>query len=465
MKIVVCSPGNLAEFLRAKGIPLDMRCGGQGRCGRCRVKLISGEWSCNGAPVNPPAEVPACATRWTGGAGVVEIPEPITPARPKAASGFTPPASASQETVIAVDIGTTAVAAAKLRGGEVLAKSGAFNAQIAYGDNVVSRIAHAARPGGMDELRQALLETLRQVVDDLDPVGVTRVAVSGNTVMCCLLHGLDPAPVGAYPFRAPALRFPARGDLLPPFEVLTLPCISGFLGGDVTSGLYSSALEEGEMLVDLGTNCEIVFRTGQGYFGTSAASGPAFEGRGLRSGMRAASGAIEHFSADGAFSVLGGVAPRGICGTAYVDYLAVERASGRLNEFGRFVSPAEKYREIAPGVGIGEDDVEALLKAKAAIGAGIAALEEYCGAHASKLILAGSFASGLDTSNAVAVGMLPPGRDFAKIGNASLSGAAALAVDPGLMGELTRLSALPKEIPLALLPGFDSRFANALLLP
>ena len=209
----------------------------------------------------------------------------------------------------------------------------------------------------------------------------------------------------------------------------------------------------------------MVFHTPTGYIGTSAASGPAFEGRGLGCGMRFSDGAIEHIARDGGFSVIGGGVPRGICGTAYVDYLAVGRASGKIDTFGRFVAPKEDRRELFPGVGVDENDVETLLKAKAAIFAGISALEEYCGIRAEKLILAGGFASGLDLDNAVSIGLLPSGRDFAKIGNASLAGASALAADPGVADELARLSTLPTEIPLALLPGFESRFANALLLP
>ena len=464
MKISVASSENLAEYLVAKGIALDRRCGGEGRCGHCRVKLVSGEWLCNGAPASLPAEVPACRTRLVGGRGIVEVPDAFGQHAPAGMPGFELPAAFRQGTVIAVDLGTTTLAAAKLCDGGLAATAGAFNRQASFGDNVVSRIAHAAHPNGLAELQNACLTSLRQLLDELGTADVERIAVAGNTVMCLLLHGVDPAPIGVYPFHAPKLVFPPRRDLLPPFEVLTLPCISGYLGGDITAGLYAAKLAPGEMLVDLGTNCEIVFNTGNGFFGTSAAAGPAFEGAGLGSGMRAETGAIEHFFRDGGYFVIGGGAARGICGSAYVDYLAYERIAGRLNEFGRFVDPVEKYRKISSGVGIGEDDIEQLLKAKAAISAGIAALEAHCGMTASKLVLAGGFACGLDLDNAVAIGMLPVGRRIERIGNASLTGAAALATDPGLMSELTRISRLPEELPLAQLAGFESRFVNALML-
>ena len=464
MKIPVATSENLAEYLTRKGVALDMRCGGEGRCGRCRVKLVSGEWQCNGAPAFPPAEVPACRTRFVGGRGIVDVPEAVETA-PAGLPGFEPPELSVAGTVIAVDLGTTTLAAAKLCDGKVAASSGIFNDQMRYGDNVVARIAHAATPNGLKELQGAALTSLLRLLAELGTDDVDRIAVAGNTVMCSLLHGVDPASIGGYPFLAPQLVFSPRRDLLPPFEVWTVPCISGYLGGDITAGLYAAKLAPGEMLVDLGTNCEIVFNTGNGYVGTSAAAGPAFEGAGLHSGMRAAAGAIEHFFRNGDVSVIEGGAPRGICGSAYVDYLALERAAGRINEFGRFVDPVERYREIAPCVVIGEDDVEQLLKAKAAVGAGIAALENHCGMTAKKLVLAGGFARGLDIDNAVAVGMLPAGRTIKCIGNASLSGAAALAANPELMPELVRLSELPKELPLAQLADFERRFVNALLLP
>ena len=466
MKIAVSSSDNLADHLRAKGIDLDMRCGGSGRCGGCRVKLVSGEWLCGGTPAFPPEVVPACRTRLVGGRGVVEVPGRTDSYSEVLSDIDTSLIPAASDTVIAVDVGTTTLAAVKICNGKIVASAGALNGQLRYGDNVLTRIAHAASPRGLSELQNAVLDSLQKLLTELDPSGVARIAVSGNTVMCCLLHGVNPATIGVYPFAPPQCEFPPRRDLLPPFELLTVPCIAGYLGGDITSGLYASNLRPGEMLVDLGTNCEIVFNTGSGFIGTSAAAGPAFEGVGLRCGMRAAPGAIEHYSGgENCCRVIGGIAARGICGSAYVDYLAVERAAGRLNEFGRFVSPTEAYREIAPGVGIGEDDVEQLLKAKAAIASGISALEEYCGGKADKLVLAGGFAAGLSLENAVAVGMLPRQRKMIRIGNASLSGAAALAASPELYGEFLRLSRLPREIPLAELPGFESRFVSALTLP
>ena len=465
-KRVITSSENLARLLSRSGCALDLRCGGSGKCGRCRVKLVSGEWESAGAAVTPPCEVLACRTRLTGRAGVVEVPEVIEadPAVETALSDRVALKSTA-ETVMALDLGTTTLAAVTIREGKVIASAGCFNAQSRYGDNVISRIAHAANPQGMDELRSALAESWTELAAELDLSRVSRVAVAGNTVMLSLLFGADPSPIGAYPFTPKTLTFPEHSDLFGGLPVAAVPCISGFLGGDITAGLLVAELSPGDMLVDLGTNCEIVFNTGNGWLGTTAAAGPAFEGAGLRCGCRAVAGAVDHYRGPGDFSVIGGGAPRcGLCGSAYVDYLAVEHRAGRIDGFGRFSNPPERCREIASGLPIGEDDLEQLLKAKAAIYSGIASLEKYCGKTADRIFLAGGFASVLDLDNAVAIGMLPAGREYVVIGNSSLAGAAALAADPALMTELLRLSKLPKELPLAKLPGFERTFTDALLL-
>ena len=465
-KRVITSSENLARLLSRSGCVLDLRCGGSGKCGRCRVKLVSGEWESAGTAVTPPCEVLACRTHLTGRAGVVEVPEaPEADPAVEMALSDRVVLKPTAETVMALDVGTTTLAAVTIREGKVIASAGCFNAQSRYGDNVISRIAHAATPHGMDDLRTALAESLAELAAELDLSRVSRVAVAGNTVMLSLLFGVDPSPIGAYPFTPKCLTFPEHNDLFGELPVSAVPCISGFLGGDITAGLLVAALTPGDMLVDLGTNCEIVFNTGNGWLGTTAAAGPAFEGAGLRCGCRAVAGAVDHYRGPGDFSVIGGGTPRcGLCGSAYVDYLAVEHRAGRIDRFGRFRNPAEHCRELAPGLPIGEDDLEQLLKAKAAIGSGIASLEKYCGKTADRIFLAGGFASVLDIDNAMAIGMLPAGREFVILGNSSLAGAAALATDPGLMPELLRLSKLPKELPLAGLPDFERTFADALLL-
>ena len=126
MKIAVSSSENLADLLHARGIPLDMRCGGLGRCGRCRVKLLSGSWECAGVPVSVPATAPACRVRLTGGRGAVEISDvgkPMPERMPEFDFGML---SGSSGTAIAFDVGTTTLAAVKIRDGKIVASAGAL---------------------------------------------------------------------------------------------------------------------------------------------------------------------------------------------------------------------------------------------------------------------------------------------------------------------------------------------------
>ena len=252
---------------------------------------------------------------------------------------------------IGIDLGTTTVAAVKIRNGEVVARSGCFNSQNRFGDNVVTRINHAGTAEGVRELQAAAVADINVLLGELGCDGVSRIAVSGNTVMSLLLHGIDPTPIGIMPFTPPQRIFPVCDARKLGIEcdagLLTVPAIAGYVGGDLTSGIAEVGLKPGEMLVDIGTNCEIIFRTREKLYSTAAAAGPAFEGAGIECGCRAAPGAIDHWFADGSWSVLGGVDPVGLCGSALIDFLAVMREGGRLNEFGR-LEPAAKSFPVAP---------------------------------------------------------------------------------------------------------------------
>lgn len=464
---------NLAKLLAAAGCPLDLRCGGNGTCGRCRVRLCSGEWEVDGKPVAVPVEANACRTRLVSLQGEVDVPERSMAAMRGqiAVSWSGRPLPESGETVIAVDLGTTTVAAAKLRGGELIREASCFNSQSRFGDNVITRINHAgSSPEGLDALRLAAVDSINELLDRLDASDAARIAVAGNTVMSCLFHGIDPSPIGVMPFTPPCRIFPVRsaaelGLHAGESPVLTVPAIAGYVGGDLTAGLFETPLRPGELLVDIGTNCEIILLSEEGFFCTAAAAGPAFEGAGIHCGCRAVPGAVDHYFGNGSFSMIGeGKAPVGLCGSAMIDFLAVERKLGHLNEFGRIQPSADSF-EVVPGVSIYEWEIEQLLKAKAAVCAGIRTLSDHCGVPVRKIYLAGGFARYLDFGSAVGCGLLPAECELEAVGNTSLGGAAHLALDPGTMAELESVIDLPKEIPLNLLPEFEDNYIDGLLLP
>ncbi len=461
MRVIVEKSDLLLSEILAKGKYMpDMRCGGNGTCGRCLVTLVSGVWKTEGKIIHAPAEALACRTKLLSESGEVEL-VPMPGNGKISAEWKASPLPARPETVIGVDIGTTTIAAVKIRNGEVVAKAGGFNQQSKYGDNVVTRIHYAGTD--LAGLQSAVLDSIRPLLLELGTGDVRRIAVAGNTVMTCLFHGLDPSAIGVLPFTPPARIFPERNDLFDGIPVLTVPCISGYVGGDITAGLYETKLKPGEMLIDIGTNCEILFHSAKGLLCTAAAAGPAFEGAGMGCGRRAVDGAIDHYFGNGEYTVLGSVKPDGLCGSGMVDFLAMERVAGHLNEFGR-IQPKNECFEVAPGVKIYECDIEQLLKAKAAVWAGIRTLESYVGTGAETIYLAGGFAQYLNLGNAVRIGMLPE-RTYEIVGNTSLAGAARLAVSPETGTDLEMLIDLPRELPLNTLPGFEDNFIDGLLLP
>ena len=451
----------LSDLLRRTGKGMKSDCTLHKGCGKCRVKLLSGLWESGGKLLPAPASAVACVTHLKSCIGTIELPEEeVSPPLAAETWNHVPELPQIAEPVIAVDMGTTTIAAARIEKGSIVKSVSAFNRQIPFGDNVMSRIASSKE--NFTPLRNALLETIHELLEELDYKSVERIGVAGNTVMNCFLHGIPPFSIGFYPFKAPQLLFPERGDLWENKRVLTLPSLTGLLGGDITGGLYESILEEGEMLIDLGTNCEIIYRSSSGFYGTSAAAGPAFEGAGISCGSRAAAGAVDHYFADGGFSVIGGGTPQGICGSALVDFLAVERGKGTLDRFGRLTSGAKSV-ELAPGITITEEDIAELLKAKAAVSAAIKTLEQYCKEPLRRLKIAGGFARYLDPESARKIGLLPPCPALI-CGNLSLAGAAHCAATPEILEEMAGLSKKIREIHLNECPGFEANFTAGLLL-
>lgn len=495
----------LSETLARNGWKLDLRCGGTRRCGRCLIELLAGEFLVGGERCDccgGPRTVRSCDCFPVGDEGEIRIPErSLLREKVTVETGFLLPlesAAPGSGWAVAVDIGTTTVAALLLVDGAIVASSGRLNRQAGFGDNVIDRIAAAASPGGAAALQRAVAaETIDPLLRELmpEPEKLCRIAVAGNTVMTHLLYGIDPAPIGVAPFEPPRRRFPAvPAEALgisasPEAVVLAAPAVGGNVGGDLVAGMAATGFGVAgrtELLLDLGTNCEMILVHEGEYLATSAAAGPAFERSGAENGSRAGEGVVEHlrFDAAGKFELTlrGTGRPAGLCGSALVDFLASGRRSGLLDEFGRF-DPGVLARwgrrvmrdgmlgcRIAPGVVILESDVAALLQAKAAVWAGIHSLlhaADITPAALERLWLCGGFARGLDLASARAIGMFPalPDDRFCICGNAALAGAALLAAHPERMIEFERLAALPRELPLNSIPGFEQDFIAGLLLP
>ena len=498
---------SLSDSLQTMGIRLNLRCGGNGRCGRCKIVLINGDFFVNGKMVSLQADetltVNSCNCFPVG-----EMGEIIVPASSLAQSNsivevnFSPLPDLTGGPgglAVAVDIGTTTAAALLIDNGKIVATAGMLNQQCHFGDNVIDRITACRNlPDGQLKLHRAIIEeTINPLLAQLVPYPnqISRMAVAANTVMTHLFYNESPISIGVSPFTPKFRKFPqvtasSLGVAInPKGEIIASPAISGNVGGDITSGLIATnfgALGGTELLVDLGTNCEIVLSHCGKVWATSAAAGSAFEGGKLSSGCFAAPGVIEHLSlsVNGKLDlqITGNEEPAGLCGSALIDFLAEGRKAGAIDEHGRLelgvlrrwgrlvTSKGENGFRIAKNIIITESDIEELSKAKAAVAAGITSLLRHAGAKVDdiqKIYLCGGFARNLNINSAQAIGMLPKLMKsiFQICGNTSLAGAAILAARPDRIAEYEKWLEIICDLPLNLLEDFEQEYIDNLILP
>ncbi len=421
------------EIIAELGFDFTLPCGGAGRCGKCRVRL-NGE------------EVPACRTELFSDA-VIEIP-----AGEAAVLGAEE--RAGQACGVAIDIGTTTVAAALFSDGRPVKTLGRKNPQCAYGADVISRVGYK-NPALLTRAITALVRELRR---ELGPEENT--VITGNTAMLSLLCGLDVSGMGVWPFTPPsAFDTNFDGAWLP-------PCPAAFVGADaLCSMLWTRSRGETALMLDLGTNGEIGLVCGDKYYFTSAAAGPAMEGAGIGRGMAAEPGAI--FRADGGgFQVIGGGEPKGICGSGLADVMALMLDGGAMDAAGAIKSDYEIHRS---GVFITQADVRAFQLCKAALAAGAGTLLKKCGLSAGDLdrvYLSGALGKNIDVKNAVRTGLLPdlPEEKFVPIGNGALMGA-ALLLDEDRRREIRSIAGGCTCFDLAADPDFAESFIREIDFP
>lgn len=413
----------------------------------------------------------------------------------------------------AVDIGTTTVVVAlvELATGKIVGQTAALNGQTRLGDNVLTRINRCMNdPLAVGELQRAvidhtltplLLAALREA--DAEAASVQAVTLAGNTTMLHLLAGVDPSPMGVSPF-TPNFRHYRRvstGDLgLRPWlgelgerPVHLLPSAAAYVGADIVAGVLATGMaydSRPSLLIDLGTNGEIVLQRGQRFWGCSTAAGPAFEGTGLLCGVRAGEGAIAHIWFDDVArprtEIIGGGKAIGLCGTAYLDFLARGRVAGVINRQGRLTLTADhpglirdphhgralvldKASGQRPLV-VSEADLSALLQAKAAIAAGVESLlrrAELSACEVETVYLAGGFGFHMHIDSLLGCGLLPgfDPHQIQLVGNSSLAGAYASLLDSSFLDELRGLADRIEIVELNLEPDFESLYIDHLCVP
>lgn len=410
----------------------------------------------------------------------------------------TPP----KETVLglAFDLGTTTVACEllDLASGRVLAWEGALNRQVRFGADVISRLrAVQERFENLEALQRDVVETMNALAGAvcqqarLDPRDVVAVSVCGNTIMEHLFLGLSPLSIGVVPF-VPVLRegYVLRAEELalsvhPGAQVYVFPAVAGYVGGDVLAGLGAFRVHEAErttLYIDIGTNGEMVLVHRGEVFACGTAAGPAFEGVGVRFGMRASLGAIHALRFEQgrlSFSTIGGVPPRGICGTGLLDLMAGLLAFGLLSSTGRFRKQAEwasffeeeqgERRFIVsrdPLIFITEKDIENLQLALGAMKAGRDILLKEARLKKEdieEVILAGAFGSFIKPESARVLGLIPQKALARSVGNAALLGARKALVSLRFRDEVERLARRVHYIELSARRDFEDAFCDALL--
>jgi uncharacterized 2Fe-2S/4Fe-4S cluster protein (DUF4445 family) len=370
---------------------------------------------------------------------------------------------------VAADIGTTKVVAylVNLTNGSIIDVASGYNAQIPYGEDLISRIDYAvSKKDGLKVLQKAVVNTINGLVklvaqrNQVATSQITDFCVAGNTVMTYLLVGLDPKPlnysrtvVSQTPVSVEAEKFDIKAGR--DARVYCMPSVSRWLGGDTVANVLAAGLFESDkisILVDMGTNGEIVVGSKGWLFSTSCASGPAFEGYEIRFGMRSVEGAIEKARIDPTnlkvnYSVVGGSEkkPRGICGSGIIDLAAEMFTTGILSSAGEIreidsplvrsgpdgmeyvVVPANET-DLGKDITIAQRDLEKFLDSKAATCAAISVLMRKVGLTISDvevLYLSGAFGHYIDTERAVTIGVFPefPKANIIRLGNGSIAGA------------------------------------------
>ncbi len=398
---------------------------------------------------------------------------------------------------VALDVGTTTIVLelVDLRSGGVLAIASIENPQRFGGSDVMTRISYEAeRPGELRRaLRRALNHELKRLCAELglERQQLVEMVVVGNPTMRDLAFGLDVAPIGRLPYRSvtetawrsgasPSTSITRRAHELgvlmhPQARVVAAPLIACHVGADAAADLVAvDAIERGGsfLLVDIGTNTEIIASDGHRVLAASSPAGPAFEGGGVRYGMPGAEGAIERARlVDGVFEVdvIGGAPPEGICGSGLVDLLAVLRRAEWMTSRGTFRGGSAEFRVIdEPRITFSRSDASHLSVAKAATAVGQRVLLRRLGLGPQDLdhvYLAGGFANALDIRTAVEIGLLVDARPerMIRAGNASIAGARALLLSRGRRAALDNLVRRIEHVELETEPDFFDLFTDGCL--
>jgi uncharacterized 2Fe-2S/4Fe-4S cluster protein (DUF4445 family) len=411
---------------------------------------------------------------------------------------------------LAFDIGTTTVCGQllDLNRGTVVAESIAYNGQISYGQDVITRIAYCQKPGGLKKLQQVVVTTMNEIIGELltqsqvDIEHIGHLMVAGNTTMTQILLGLEPKYLRLAPYTPVA-------NFFPPVEasslginvgkqayLFTFPAVASYVGGDIVSGVVGAGVHQRKTLtffMDIGTNGEIVIGNSDWMATASCSAGPAFEGGGIKHGIVASEGAIEECNINPSnlepeIGTIGGTKAKGICGSGLINIVAGLLEVGVIGQNGKFNRdlPTKRVRQGSDGyeyvlawapetqtgkdIVITEVDIDNLMRAKAAMYAGCQTLSKSVGLGGcdyEQVIIAGAFGSHLNIERSITIGLLPdlPVDRFVFIGNGSLLGARLTSFSTDLLDDARRVAQMMTNFELSENVDFMNNYVAALFLP
>ena len=558
---------NVLDLARSANVPIDAPCSGNGTCGKCKVKVLEGDKEADdgwqlacGSFISSDAKflVPDSASAYMSNITTVVMKQgdgssasSANEAEEPSPCLFTEP-SPRLSFGLAIDIGTTTVSVllVDMTTGDILAKATTGNGQIRYGADVINRIIEQQKPGGIKKLQDAIItDTLIPLIDNIcDATGVnrekiTRLTVAANTTMNHLLLGVDANSIRIEPYEPTFLEFEVLDpasigiSLAPGAEMLIAPNVGSYVGGDITAGVlgtgaatswqmwpnhgdvqltdtvtYDGATYENietpdkmTLLIDLGTNGEIVLSNREFMMSCACSAGPAFEGGDISCGMRATDGAVEACrinkeTMEPELTVIGDGKPVGLCGSGLIDAVAELFRAGIINGKGKFnyktgdgslsYCPNKRIRHDEYGLGsyilafssesatgrditLTEVDIDNFIRAKGAIFSGIISLLSPLGltpVDIDDVFIAGGIGSGIDIKSAVCIGMLPdlPEEKFRYLGNTALDGAYAMLLPQHSEQSLEIVNDIARNmtyIDLSTQPGYMDEFIAACFLP
>jgi len=410
----------------------------------------------------------------------------------------------------AIDIGTTTVVVylVDMSNGQIIGTASTYNSQVKCGDDVITRIVYATERNGLKELQDLAVGNINTLLAELaeknkvSPGMIDYIVVAGNTTMMHLFYGVDPQHIREEPYIPTATFFPLIrgknvGFRIDPHAILySMPSVASYVGGDITAGVLVSQIHKQEkvsLFIDIGTNGEIVLGNKDWLVTAACSAGPAFEGSGIKFGMRAMEGAIEEVAIDPKtrevnYRVIGDVKPIGICGSGMIDALAEMYLSGVIDQKGKireelgsnrvrrgesgleFVLAWRVESAINKEIVITEVDLDNLIRAKGAIYAGFATLLAQMGMgfhDIDKLYIAGGFGRYIDVERAITIGMLPdlPVEKFQFLGNTSIMGAYYALLCDRLRHEAEEIAKKMTYMELSVSRSFMDEYMSALFLP